>query len=63
MAALTGNFISQSYGGLIHLTTNTGIVSNKPLTGSSSVRPMPNVAPDEKSKEISSVAGKDINRL
>ncbi len=30
MAALTGNFISQSYGGLIHLTTNTGIVSNTP---------------------------------
>jgi hypothetical protein len=26
MAALTGLFISQSYGGVVHLTTNTGIV-------------------------------------
>ena len=50
--------------------TNDGVVvsakmpvSNKPLTGSSRVRGIPKVAPDEKSKEMSSVAGKTINRL
>ena len=30
MSALTGLYISQSYGGLIHLSTNTGIVSGTP---------------------------------
>ena len=50
--------------------TNAGVVdsakmpvSNKPLTGSSRVSPIPKVAPDEKSSDMSSVAGKAINRL